>query len=488
MTKRTPGRALAGATLALAFAFATPAPARAPTAGIDFAGLAEDFRSRRPGADLEEVLARHYVVAHLGCFDVYYPADRVVGKDDPDPFKRSVAALIDLQGAWVELFGEGPGAKQALKQVQILRKWAHSGRTFSRLDPRSDEEARDFFAVYGAEKKQLAARAELVRLFESGEALGFAPVDGRAFEIVLAPDRADFQAVLSFVGSLDPSLRGIYWHDGVRTWTEFFWNDLQVVALQYAPFGGDADVAGAGIAMDEREETGLEQHVAQRGAIALAWRCFGDGLTPPIELGLAQTLVIDVYEQNNIRSGGATRGSATEGMTAFIPGGNSGGGALPALNADSSWRADLGEDYFAEALRAAQKSASKRAPKGGAVEKSAWFQLVAADTASKYDVRAPFFGAGVVGKELPPEAHMQDYLEFYRAYKTCFVDWLRKHGAGSKTKSAQAFSRLGRRIAEEKGAGDFEAIVTEVYGMPLGAAGGDADSLEAAFLHWLSKG
>ena len=38
-----------------------------------------------------------------------------------------------------------------------------------------DTETRDFFAVYGAEKKELAARAELARLVESGEALGYAP-------------------------------------------------------------------------------------------------------------------------------------------------------------------------------------------------------------------------------------------------------------------------------------------------------------------------
>ena len=483
-------RAAAAAALALAFVAGPASRASTPAApetGIDFGRLAVDFRARRPGASLEDVLERHYVVARLGAFDVYYPADRVAAKGEPDELVRSVAALLGVQASWIELFGAGDGAEKALAQIKILRKWAASNRTFGRLDPKTDDEARDFFGVYGAQKKELAARAELVRLFDSGEALGFAPVVGRPFQMVLSPDRGDFQSVLSYVGSLDPALRGLYWHDGVRTWTEFWWNDLQVLALRYAPVGGDPDEPGPGIAMDSREPTGLEQHVAQRGAIALAWRCFGDGLPPAFELGLAQTLVVDLYQQNNIRSGGATRGSVSAGMTAFIPGGNPAGGVLPPTNADSIWREGLGGDYFAKALRAAQKPAGKRAPRGPKTEKRAWFQLIAEDTASKQDVRAPFLGAPAAGKELPPEAYMQDYLEFFRAYKTGFVDWLRTRGAGSKKESGQALSRLARAIAEQKGAGDFEAIVVEVYGMPLSAADGDVDSLEWAYLKWLAK-
>ena len=99
----------AAAALALAAAFAVGTPAQAGGSpegggGIDFPGLAADFRARRPGASLEEVLAQHYVVAHLGSFDLYYPADRVAKKGEPDELKRSVSALMDLQAGWIELF------------------------------------------------------------------------------------------------------------------------------------------------------------------------------------------------------------------------------------------------------------------------------------------------------------------------------------------------------------------------------------------------
>ena len=242
--------------------------------------------------------------------------------------------------------------------------------------------------------------------------------------------------------------------------------------------------------MDAREKTGLEQHVAQRGAIALAWSTFGDGLTLALELGLAQALVVEAFGENNTRSGGATRGSVTNGMTAFIPGGNSGGGALPPTNADSVWRSDLGANHFVKVLRAAQKAASKRAPKApkGRGEKLAWFQLVADDTASKHDVRAPFFGVQDGGKELPPEEFLSDYLEFFRAYKTAFVYWLYKKAGGNAKASAAAFAQLAREVTAQDGRGDLNEITRGVYDVPLStdvAAGGE--SLEGRFLEWLAK-
>jgi hypothetical protein len=484
MIARPIGRQLAAITVSIALAV----PALAGDGGMDFEALAADFRTRHGGAvELEAALAEHYATTRLGAFDVYYPADLLPQDGHPDLLKRSLIALLDLQGVWVEWLGEGDGAKAALKEIAVLRKWASSKKTFARLEPTDVGEARDLLAIYAAKPQQLASAAELARLFTSGEALGFVPVDDETARIVLAPNRLDFQQVLGFVGASDASLRGLYWHEGVRTWTEFWWNDLQVVALEYPPVGGDGDVPAGGFAMDAREKTGLEQHVAQRGAIALAWSTFGDGLTPALELGLAQALVVAAYEENNTRSGGATRGSATDGMTAFIPGGNSNGGALPPTNADSSWRADLGKDYFVKVLRAAQKAASKRAPKDKR-EKPAWFQLVASDTASKHDVRAPFFGLDVGGKELPPEKFLGDYLEFYRAYKTAFVHWLYTHGAGSAKASAEAFGRLAQEVVVQGGQGDLAAIVLGVYDMPLSAANAtEGESLEWEFLEWLSK-
>jgi hypothetical protein len=271
-----------------------------------------------------------------------------------------------------------------------------------------------------------------------------------------------------------------------------------VVALEYPPATGDSDDPGDGIRMDYREPTGLEQHVAQRGAMGLEWHSFGDGLPPAIEMGLAQLMVVEAYGENNVRSGGSMRGSETEAFEAFIPGGNPNGGFLPPISADSPWRADKGKDHFVRVLRAQQKAGSKGAPHPGPAgekpkkskhDKLAWFLLQAGS--GTHPVRAPFLGQVSLGKTQPPAAFGSDYMEFFRAYKTAFLHWLATEGAGSKKASAEAWHALAASIAASGGEGDFEALAAEVYGMPLSAHDGpdkdQEDSLEWAFLTWLAK-
>jgi hypothetical protein len=238
--------------------------------------------------------------------------------------------------------------------------------------------------------------------------------------------------------------------------------------------------------MDGREPTGLEQHVAQRAAVSLAWHSLGRKLDPAFELGLAQAIVIDLYRQNNTRSGGGGRGDEDAGTVAFVPGGNSAGGMLPPSNIDSVWRSTLGADYFVKPLEDAQKAGSKSAAKEKD-EKAAFFQIRSDDTSERLCVRAPFFGSVALGKELPPRQFLQDYLEFFRAYRAAFAHWLRDE-SGSKREAARAqLATLLRRCAESGYAATFEEVVLEVYGVPFSSKESAVDCLENRFLAWLAK-
>jgi len=108
------------------------------------------------------------------------------------------------------------------------------------------------------------------------------------------------------------------------------------------------------------------------------------------------------------------------------------------------------------------------------------------DTSKRTFVRAPFFGSAAQGKELPPPEFMTDYLEFFRAYKSCFVHWLRDESAGKGEGGEAKFAQLLRQVAEAGSAASFEELVAEVYAVPLASADFSKDNLELRFLAWLA--
>ena len=101
-------------------------------------------------------------------------------------------------------------------------------------------------------------------------------------------------------------------------------------------------------------------------------------------------------------------------------------------------------------------------------------------------MRAPFFGSAAQGKELPPPEFLTDYLEFFRAYKSCFLHWLREKSTPKPDASRAKFAELLRQVAEAGSAAGFEELVSEVYAIPLSAADLSKDSLEQRFLAWLA--
>lgn len=480
---------LACSALALLALLAGSAPAQ-DDGLFRFAELAETFRQGRGISaavdgidDFQSVLDGHYVSVQLGVFDVRYPREALGEKGRVADLNGVLAGLVELQTRWLEWAGDGEDGQEAVEDsAKVLLKFLRSAKA-----PRgsADDGTNDYLNWLGAGDKVGAALEAFTAAIRSGDATRFPPRRADPARIVLSPTRDDFLQLAGFIGLVDESNRETYWQDGVATWTEFWWFDVQVVAMQYPPSRPDPQSPGEGVSMDAREKTGLRQHVVQRAALGLFDVYLEDGLDPAVELGLAQALVVDLYGENNVRSGGANGGRSRDGMQGFVPGGNSSGGALPPANADSPWRGDRGSDWFVKVLRSGQKNGAKGAEEGRR-EKTAWFRVMGSDDVARGYVRAPFLGSAAAGAPLPDEAFLPDYLEFFRAYKTGFAHWLRTE-AGGKKRSAELFSALLSRLADPEGPAGFEAAVLEVYGVPLSAADDSTDSLEWRFLAWLAK-
>ena len=101
---------------------------------------------------------------------------------------------------------------------------------------------------------------------------------------------------------------------------------------------------------------------------------------------------------------------------------------------------------------------------------------------------APFLGDEAEDKKVPDDKFVDEYEEFFRAYRSCFSNWLRTQGhPEGKSESPDAFAELLGRARNRGKADTLSSMVLEVYGIPLSAANRDTDSLEWRFLSYLAK-
>ncbi len=464
-------------------------PFQAARAGeVDFPALAQQYIERHPvegrtpaEVSFDELLEAHYALAQVGAIDVRVPREFLGDKGIVDDCKDALSAVLATHQLWLDWIGapaaESAKARADIAEVQKFLKSAKAGAGAERHE-------RFLEAFSGAAGVQ-SALDRLRDGFRSGALFGVTPLSARTQVLVLAPTREHFMQLAGVLGQRQEGARSLYWNDGLANWTEFGWQETQVIALQYPPIKPNLKNFGEGVAMDAREPTGLLQNVAQRAAVTLCWHTFGNALDPAIETAIGQVAVIELYGENNTRSGGSGRSNSTDGITAFIPGGRSEGGVLPPNNAESLWREGGGKDYFLKALKEGQKAGAK----GGAKtkeEKLFYFQLRSDDTSKRTFVRAPFFGSAAQGKELPTPEFLTDYLEFFRAYKSCFLHWLRMESAAKPEASKAQLAALLRQVAEAGTAAGFEELVLEVYKLPLSASDLTKDSLEQRFLVWLA--
>jgi hypothetical protein len=433
----------------------------------------------------EDLLRRGFARLDLGAFALYYPRSFLGEASRAEALKRCARALVDLQVRWEELCHPEAGAeaKTAAKEAEALAKWIDGWKPKDLASAAAKpEEAVELCASLPAKDSQRAAWRSCDARWSSAPGKDLPRV-----RLALAPTRGHFVAFAAWVGTTNEGYKASYWSDGAALWGEFqveTEGDLLVLPLENASPKKDAPY-DEGYDMNAKSPTGMLQHVVERAAARLLERCFGRELSPVLRIGLSQNLVIDLYGENNARSGGSGKSKSTEEYGSFIPGGNSAGGLLPTLSADSRFRENLGQDHFVRVLRHAQRRGAKEDTSGRPSSQA--FVLHGTDDQDHQVVHAPFLGKGPGEPQAIPARFNDDYLEFLRAYRSCFVYWLQHVAGGNKKYSPQRFAELLQGLASREPSSTFDAVAARVYGAPLRVEDPQGDALELRFLAWLEK-
>ena len=464
-----------------------------PQVSINHEDLAREFL-KRTGFDsmpaeevsVEDLLQRSFFTMRVGVFDLGLSTYSALSRTNGDDFALLAAALLDVQGQFLGWLGpKAPGIKQAEKDLKTLKSYCKKlrGDAINKLDPK---ETGDLMTLLGASKKALEAQQRFGEYMARGTALGLDREDEYVDTFLVAPRRRDFLELLSTFGAISPANRGVYWTNDVATWTNTYFNDISVVALEFASLGSSTGGAFAGISMNSRTPTGMQQQIAQLAGNAMIDNLFGDRIPPSLAGALSVNLVVEVYGECNTRVDGDLRARRTQAREMFVPGGLSEGGILPPDLADSRWRSEHGKDHFLVALQASQAAGASEARKKH--EKTGSFELMDDREIKRMVLKAPFLGAPALDAPVIPDDFWGDSLEFFRSYRTAFIHWLRTKGQRSKSKSEAAFGVYLTRLAQaESGAESLEDTFEEVYGKPLSAAEPSKGDLEGQFLDWLSK-
>ena len=494
-------RNLNAASSALLF-FLVIAATASPAGEVPFAKLADEFVKARglPGIELSDaalatVLTKGYVTARLGLFDVWYPADELHEKERIKRFQAVAEALVGLQDTWLEWAADKETLGQAKGESKELRAWIGTWKSLGTIRKKDLEKHGPDLPLL-LDTKEAAANALPAyadRVMQT-VAPAMSAVDRSGITLILSPTRKDFLGLGSFIGSLNAENKRLLWHDGLALWTSFRRTSIHVLALEHpATYPGQGDIT-KGLDMNAKEATGMVQHVVQTATEWMIEHCYGESMPPALINGFAMNVVVALYGENNVRSGGGSGGKSTGSYSRFVRGGSSSGGKLPAKSADSHWRKEKGRDLFVKDLRSAQKEGARVMFKrnGAQRDKRAFFSLRSIDGESGYAVEAPFLnGAG--HREPVPEEFTDDFLEFHRAYRCAFTHWLidKARAAKGRTSSQDLMRRLlqelPRRTAGAEDHKPFDDVANDVYGQPLTAEEGGTKSLEWGFLDWLTK-
>ena len=467
-------------------------PAAGDDTKLDYEALARSFRERhgieasKPSElDIAAFVEKHFVVAQPGIFDVFMPRAAAVEISGARDFGDLTLSLLRLQKSWLDFSAdESASTKQALSDIKTLEKW-FKGLKPGLLASSLQAGETDFFAALQMKDDPLEAKDRLRATMLAGEAIGLSRTDAKPARLILIPERRDFVEFLALVGWQDETNRSFYWVDGIQNWTEFFYGDFRVLALQYAEPNMPPGVYDRGLDMNQDNPNRMAEQICQIGANAMLENYYGDRMPGAFLQGLSMCLVIDVFGEVDTRIDGDLRSRETQGRSIFIPGGQSEGGRLPKFSADSDWRSEQGRGWFVRQLRQSQKGggdANRKAP-----NRFASFEVKDLGQSERHVVSAPFFGSSATKAEPLPDTFGPDFQELLRSYKTAFLHWLRTESMG-KNKSGDEFGALLKGMTAEDALTKFEALFTEIYdGAPLSDGTASKDSLEGKFLVWLSK-
>jgi hypothetical protein len=484
-------------TLALALPLLLAVPAQTDEQPeIDFAALGREFAqqycpeagSGEEVCPLESVLAQRGH-ADVGPFRIFFPLEMAVDKDAFEDLQGIVLAVHALSAEWVRWQGAGAELPDAEK---VLKRWAKT-KPVKAGDLAKRPDARDLFDLLAAEPETRAPFDALVELCDSSDDLALVVPEGQQIRLILAPTRKEFMGWAGYSGLIDETQQAVNWDQTAATWAQFWLGWDLVLALEYSPWTGFDPTFETGKPMEEIGAGVMAQHVVQQASIALLHTTRPHAEESRNDSALAMLLTIGACgEINTIEGAGGvgTSGASASPYERFVPGGNPHGGMLPGRSAsalsglvENHWRKGHGEDAFRAPLREGQAEGAKAVKKDKEADPLAHFVLRTEDGRPEVHViHAPFFGPHANEQAYPPPEYLVDYAEFYRAYKTCLLDWIRTRGAGPEDAEANAaaWSKVIRALAAQDRS--FEAIVEEVYGVPISGKDATTHSLEFRFL------
>ncbi len=458
--------------------------------GIDCEKIAQDFRNSHglkdatpEKVDFASVLSAHFVHGRFGQFEVYFPVDGLA--DGADELKSSASALLDAHERWLDWVKPlGLDQKPIRKDLDTFSSW------FKKQNPAvlaraRDAGGKDIFEMLSMPESAAAASKRLSEAMGTRAPLGTPRSEPLVTKLVLVPDRKSFVELVCFIGWMAPDLRKLFWTDGVADWTQSFYEDWQLVALQYAAAGRAAGEYTQGTSMNERDALVMEQQVVQLGMNFLFDHQYGERVPKAFIGGLSMNLVIDQFDNISTKIDGDLRERSVAAREIFIPGAAT-DGFLPPQSAETRWREDRGRDHFIRILKLTQKEGDGLEKK--AKNRLACFAIRSDNGGTKMAMVAPFLGQVAVESKPPPDEFRGEFAEFLRAYKCGFIYWLKDKAGGSEKASHEKFAQLLQRLADAEKAGEFEQVFRDVYdGAALSDLEASKTTLEGKFLIWLAK-
>jgi len=431
--------------------------------------------------ELELFLQDRFLHTEAGLFDLYLSPSAARRESDIEDYQRVVMAVLEAQQGWLDwLDPSGKQLRDVRKDHAALVKWVKRWK-IADLARHLKESGGSTLEILDAKDSVAEASGRLAEFLTAGGAL-MAREDGKREPLVLVPDRETFTQFLCLGGWKYATHRSTYWQPDIVNWTNFYIDDVKVLAMQFASPNRSPGDYSSGLRMDFKTSTGLEQQIVQLAANSMFANYYGERVPPSLAGALAINLVIDQFGECNTRVDGDLRARRSSAVEIFVPGGNPGGGILPPNMADSRWRDNQGSDYFVAELRRALPKKKGRKPLGT-------FELMDERERNYAEVSGPFLGMAAAVADPLPSTYLGDQMEFLRAYRSCFMHWLQAKGAGSSKKAcAASFAELLRGLAATPDATELEQVFKNVYEKPLSTSEMEKKELEARFLSWLAKG
>lgn len=456
--------------------------------GVPFEKAAKDFMAahgladKKPEeVDVEALLQSQFLHGRFGAFEVLFPVSGLERR--AADLKDCASALLLAQEKlldWSKASGKDQKALRA--DLKTVGDWVKTWRPAALASAR-DSGGKDVTAVLQAPEAVAAASTRLAEAMSKGAAIGLSREAPAEVRMVLEPTRKEFVELVCFIGSTSEEEKPNYWVDGVADWGSTWIGDVQVVALEYSVPNHQPGEYAAGMSMNEKEPTGMQQQVVQFSLLRFFHEVLGETTPVVFAGGLAMNLVIDQFGLISTRLDGDLRGKTTEAREIFIAGAVS-DGVLAPNSAETRWRENRGRDRFLHILHQTQKE-------GEGLDKAAKNKVavfgIRSDAGGELSpIRAPFF-FGEAQEVKPSDAKFQgDAAELQRAYKCAFVSWLQAKAAANDKTSREKFAQLLEKLGAPDG--KFEDAFPAIYDKaPISDAEAGKESLEGKFLLWLTK-